>query len=58
MDEARQTLELTRRIHALAVMPECALLTLAELERLAEEQLDQEQEEREPETLGTARRAE
>jgi len=47
LDEARRALALTRRIYELAVTPEGALLTLAELETMAEEELAREQEERE-----------
>ncbi len=49
MDEATRVLVLTRRVHAIAASPEGALLTLAELERMAAEQLDQEQAQDEPE---------
>lgn len=39
MSEARRALEVTERMHALAATPAGALLTLAELERLAEEEV-------------------
>ena len=44
MDDARHVLEITRRMHALAASPEGALLTLAEIERLAEQELAVEQQ--------------
>jgi hypothetical protein len=39
VDEARRALEITERMHALAASPAGALLTLAELERQAEEEV-------------------
>jgi hypothetical protein len=39
MGEARRTIEITEAMHALAATPAGALLTLAELERLAEEEV-------------------
>ena len=45
MKEARDALEITRRMHALAASPEGVTLTLAELERLALESLAEEREE-------------
>jgi hypothetical protein len=37
VDEARRTIEITARMHAIASTPTAALLTLVELERQAEE---------------------
>ena len=39
MDDARRVLELRRKMHALAASPDRALLTLVELECLAEKEL-------------------
>ena len=39
MDHARRILELTRKIHALAASPDGQTRTLAELERIAEQEL-------------------
>ncbi len=40
MDETKRALEVAERMHALAATPTGALLTLAELERLAEEEVE------------------
>jgi hypothetical protein len=39
VDDARHTIEVTRRMHALAASPEGQTLTLSELERAAEHEL-------------------
>jgi|HubBroStandDraft_2_1064218.scaffolds.fasta_scaffold312689_2 hypothetical protein len=44
MTTAEEVLEVTRRIHALAATPAGAMMTRAELERLAEQQLAVEKE--------------
>jgi len=39
VDDAERAIEITERMHALAATPAGALLTLVELERLAEEEV-------------------
>lgn len=39
MSEARHALEVTRRMHVIASRADCAMLTLSEIEALAEQEL-------------------